>query len=80
MSFEFNDGWEKDLGKMAIDAVKERDQPVLDRLHREYGGRPVSEVRPAVARALGAAGWELSNEELDDYAKLISEGNRIVLE
>ncbi|MFI7158903.1 hypothetical protein [Micromonospora chalcea] len=80
MKIEFNGDWQKDLERMAVEAVKEKDQPVLDRLHREYSGRPVSEVKPAVAKALGDAGWTLSNEELDDYATLISEGTRIVLE
>ena len=51
---------------VSLDPVKEKDQPVPDRLHREYSGRPVSEVRPAVAQALRAAGWTLSDEDLDD--------------
>jgi hypothetical protein len=80
MRIEFSQGWETDLEKMALDTVKEKDQPVLDRLHREYRGRPLSEVRPAVAQALRAAGWTVSDADLDDYAKVISEGTRIVLE
>lgn len=79
MNIRFNGDWEKDLERMAVEAVKEKDQPMLDRLHREYSGRPMSEVKPAVAKALREAGWTLSNDELEDYARLISEGTRIVL-
>jgi hypothetical protein len=80
VEIKFNQGWENDLEKMALDAVKEQDQPVFDRLYRDYSGRSVSEVRPAVAAALCANGWTLSDEELGDYATLISRGTRIVLE
>ncbi|GIE07302.1 hypothetical protein [Paractinoplanes durhamensis] len=69
----------QDLGKKAIQEVKRKDQPVLDRLHREYAGKPVEVVKPAMARALKAAGWTLSDRELTDYAEIISRGDRIVL-
>jgi hypothetical protein len=79
---EMNSGWEDELGRMAFEAVQSRLQPVLDRVHEQYAGRPVNEIKPVLARewAANTEGGSIADPELTQYATVISEGHRIVLQ
>lgn len=73
-------GWERDLNRAVQAGLKEmtRDlQRVVDRVHRQYAGKPVATVKPALKRALASAKVTLSDKELTGYAQAISDGTRI---
>jgi hypothetical protein len=64
----------------AIDRFNEVMQPVLDRVLERAGGRPVPEVRDALAVEWGAnAGKALPEPYLTNWATRISNGERVVL-
>jgi len=81
MNFKMNPGWEKALGDMAIKAMSERYQPLLDKLVEEFAGRPVEEIKPVLARrwADGNPGASITDPELANVAQAISEGKRVVM-
>jgi hypothetical protein len=70
---------EENVRRMAVKAMQERFQPVLDQLHEQYAGRPVEEVRGPLSDAWHGAGGKISDPELTNYAEAISSGRRIVL-
>lgn len=59
-----------------------RFQPVLDDVRAEYTGRPVEEVKAALASRWAATneGAAISDPELTDWAEELSAGRRIVLD
>jgi hypothetical protein len=80
-SFETEPGWERQVGRMAIEAVRRRLQPILDQLHQQYAGCSVDEIKPVLAREWTACtgGGPISDPDLTRYASVISTGRRIVL-
>jgi hypothetical protein len=79
MDIKFNKNELDKLFKKAVgDKVKET-QALLDRVHRDYGGHPVPEVKAALVRAWRRDGGQISDSEATDWATLISQGTRIVL-
>lgn len=46
----------------------------LERVRESHAGRPIDEVRSALARAFEAERLEVWNEVVEDAARLISEG------
>lgn len=80
-SFETEPGWEGEVGRAAIEATCSRIQPILDRIHERYAGRPVDEIKPVLAREWteGTGGGSISDPDLTRYASVISNGRRIVL-
>ncbi len=81
MDFEFNPGWERQVGHMAFEAVRGRLQPALDAVLTEYGGRPIDEIKPVLAKAWveNTPGGSITDPDLTAYATEISCGRRIVL-
>jgi hypothetical protein len=76
-NFQFDQGA---IDKFAKDAVKgeaNRIQKLMDDLLRSYTGRPVSEVKVALAREWSKGGGNISDPELTEYATHISEGRHI---
>lgn len=77
-SFEFDERGMKDLEKSIMKEVRKETQSFFDNFSRRYRGKPVSEVKRALARE-----WKqkmdgtMTDQELTDYAKRISEGTRI---
>ena len=61
----------------AVSDVAAEYQAMFDSLSRRYKGRPVSEIRPVLAREWAQVGGSISDPELTDYATLISEGTHI---
>lgn len=71
---------EENVRRMAVQAVQARLQPALDRLHEQYTGRPVEEIRGPLSEAWRAAlDGSITDPELTTYAEAISSGHRIVL-
>jgi hypothetical protein len=79
--FETDPGWERQVGRMAIEATRSRVQPILDRIHQQYAGCPVDEIKPVLARewTAGTGGGSIADPDLTRYASVISRGGRIVL-
>jgi hypothetical protein len=71
-----------ELNKIAKKAVGEKVkemQAILGRVHRDYGGRPVPEVKVVLVREWRRDGRKISDSEATQWATLISHGTRIVL-
>lgn len=76
--FEMDPNWERNLRremKSALTDIAKDYQRAVDRVHRQYQGKPVSVVKPALKRALSGA--NLNDKQLTEYAKVISDGGRI---
>jgi TRAP-type C4-dicarboxylate transport system substrate-binding protein len=70
------------IDKLAKEAVKneaKRLQKMMDDLLRRYQGRPVSEVKSALAREWKKDGGKVTDPELTEWATEISEGRRITV-
>lgn len=73
-------GWEKTLKKAVQPALKNvasEYQKMFDSLLRRHKGRPASEIKPVLRREWARIGGSISDPELADYARHISEGTRI---
>lgn len=81
VNVKMDPGWEKSLGDMAVRAMSERYQPILDGLHDEFAGRPIDEIKPVLARrwAEGNEGASITEPELTNVAQAISDGKRVVM-
>ncbi len=81
MEFKMNPGWEKTVEDMAVKAMSERFQPILDSVFDQYAGRPVEEIKPVLSNrwATGNQGASLTDPELTNVARAISDGTRVVM-
>lgn len=71
------------MEKLVNDGMKElgaKIQRELDAVHRTHAGKPVGEVKPALARALKRADVTPEGDELQEWAQTISDGTRIALD
>jgi hypothetical protein len=79
-SFKFD---KRALERVANEAFKKRAaemQRVFDAVHRSCAGRPVEEVRTALAAACRRNEMTPEQAQLDAWSTTISEGSRIVLQ
>ena len=68
------------LGDQAVAASIRRTQPEVDRLQEECQGRPAAEVKVRLRQLLDFAGITgLSERQLDEHARRLSIGERVVL-
>lgn len=76
-----NPGAEKAIADMAVKAMTERFQPILDGLHAEYAGQPLENIKPVLAErwAAGNDGASITDPELTNVAQAISDGMRVVM-
>jgi hypothetical protein len=69
------------IGRQAVDQFNTKMQPVMDKVFEECSGRPVHEVKLALnARWTAGGGNPIPEPQLTQWATLISEGRRIVLQ
>lgn len=54
-------------------------QKQYDRLHQEYAGKPVAEVKDALVAMYRRNGGSITDPELTEHAETISKGTRITL-
>lgn len=81
VDFKFNPGALEQIGRQAVGGFIRQLQPALDSLFDRYQGQPVDVVKPALSAEWRAkAGKPLSEPQLTQWATLISEGKRIVLQ
>ena len=52
----------------------------FDRLHAQYAGRPVEEIKPALKAAWEKDGGSITDPELTEYSQMISDGTKITFE
>jgi hypothetical protein len=81
MTFNMNPGWEDAISDMAVKAVGERFQPILDSVFDEYAGQPVEVIKPALSPrwAAGNDNASITDPELTNVAQAISDGKRVVM-
>ena len=82
-AFEFGKDIEHAVLKAAEDGVRnlarQYDQ-MFASLQRDYTGRPVSEIKPVLQREWRRInGGSITDPELTDYSKAISDGTRITM-
>lgn len=72
--------FKNDLNKAvrgAMDDAASDYEKMLDRLRRQYQGRPVDHIKPALTREWKRLGGSISDPELTTYAQHISDGTRV---
>ena len=76
-----NPGAEKAIADLAVKAMSDRFQPILDAIHAEYAGQPVDIIKPVLAErwASGNTGASITDPELTNVAQAISDGKRVVM-
>lgn len=77
MSFQWNSNADKILAQMVANTAA-----AVEEISRDYSGRPVDEVRPALAArwAESNAGAAITDPELTNIATLISQRKRVWVE
>lgn len=72
---------EKALQKLvqpAIDEMAKEYNRDFESLARQYRGKPVEQIKPALQRIFKKRGGKISDPELSDYAQQISDGVKII--
>ncbi len=75
--------FERDLKKQVQSAVNDVTadyQRIFDDVGRRYKGRPVSQIKPALKRAVEARGGKFTDPELTRYAEHIAKGTPIKMQ
>lgn len=52
----------------------------FDRLHAQFAGRPVAEIKPALKRVWEKGGGSITEPELTEYARMIGDGTKVTFE
>lgn len=84
LKFEFDEqaferAIRKDVEAHVRDVSREMTRE-FDRLHAQFAGRPVAEIKPALKRVWEKGGGSISEPELTEYARKISDGTKITFE
>ena len=81
MTLHMNPGWEDAISDMAVKAMGERFQPILDSVFDEYAGQSVEVIKPALSQrwAAGNDSASITDPELTNIAQAISDGRRVVM-
>ncbi|MDF2146761.1 hypothetical protein [Knoellia sp. p5-6-4] len=80
---KFNGDWERGLNRMVqahVDKLAKEGTRAADRVLASHGGQPVEVVKPILRRELKRAGFDVTDPELTEYAKQISDGGRVVIQ
>ena len=81
IDFKFDsDSFEREVKKQAQSAINEMARGMtreFDRLTQQYKGQLVEVIKPEVRRVFEKDGGGITDPELTDYAKLISNGQHI---
>lgn len=86
MSFKFEfdqKAFEREIRKDVEAHVRDVSRDMsreFDRLHAQYAGRPIAEIKPALKRAWEKGGGSITDPELTEYAQMISDGTKITFE
>lgn len=73
----FSDREIKSIIRQAVHQEAKDVQRLFDQLARQYKGRPVAVIRPALKRAWERDGGRITDPELTEYSEAISNGRRI---
>ena len=76
-SFQFSERGLRDLAKQVVRDEAKDLQRRIDMLARRYKGRPIAEVKRALAAEWRRGGGTISDPELTDWATCIHDGTRI---
>jgi hypothetical protein len=75
----FSDREVNRLIQQAVQQEAKDVQRLFDRLARQYKGRPVAVIKPALKRAWERSGGKITDPELTEYSQAISNGRHIKL-
>jgi len=78
-----NGDWERDVTRMAqdhIDQLAKDGTRAAQRVLATHRGQPVEVVRPVLQRELKRAGLDVTDPELTQYARQISEGGHVTFQ
>jgi predicted nucleic acid-binding Zn ribbon protein len=75
-NFSFDGGGFDRYAKQLMQEEAGKLKRMLEQLGRQYKGRPVAVIKPALKRAFQREGYNLTDPELTEYATNISEGAR----
>jgi hypothetical protein len=73
---EFRRSIEKEVTKAVEGIARDRTRD-LDAMRRQYTGRPIAEIKPALQRVFAKDGGSITDPELTEWAQAISDGTRI---
>ncbi|GEP49158.1 hypothetical protein FVP74_07470 [Microbacterium saccharophilum] len=76
-SFSFNEDAFRKIAEEAVTNVAAEQTRDLERLRKQYAGRPVAEIKPALQALFAAYDGSITDPELSDWAQLISDNTRI---
>lgn len=80
-NFNFDENaFKREVNKQVQSAVSEIARGMtrdFDRLRQQYKGQPVEVIKPEIRRVFEKDGGSITDPELTDYAKLISNGQHI---
>jgi len=79
-NFKFDQRAIDEFAKEAVKNEAKRLQKMMDDLVRRYQGRPVAEVKSALAREWKKDGGSITEPELTEWATHISEGTHIKIQ
>lgn len=81
MTLHMNPGWEDAISDMAVKAVEERFQLILDSVFDEYVGQSVEVIKPILSQrwAAGNDNASITDPELTNIAQAISDGRRVIM-
>lgn len=81
IDFKFDsDSFEREVERQAQSAINEMARGMtseFDRLAQQYKGQSVEVIKPEIRRVFEKDGGSITDPELTDYAKLISNGQHI---
>jgi hypothetical protein len=75
--FKFDDRAIKQIADQAARQVADESNRLFAQLGRQYRGKPVSVIKPALKRAWERQGGKITDPELTEYAQAISDGTPI---
>ncbi len=73
----FDDREIKSFIRQAVHQEAKDVQRLFDQLARQYKGRPVAVIKPALKRAWERGGGKITDPELTEYSEAISNGRHI---
>ncbi|RZU30613.1 hypothetical protein [Blastococcus saxobsidens] len=76
-NFKFDDRAIKKLTDQAKRQAADESNRLFAQLGRQYRGKPVSVIKPALKRAWERDGGKITDPELTEYAQAISDGTPI---
>lgn len=80
VSFEFNEEGMRRAAEEAVRKMATQQTRDLDQLRKQYTGRPVEEIKPALEQLFAGYDGNITEPQLSDWAQLIHDGTHIEMQ